>query len=73
VFLFWAVFVLTRPFGATMGDLLMKSHQKGGLDLGPIGSSAFLGSVLMLFVIYTTFKARTSSTDPVILTDPILI
>lgn len=75
VLLFWIAFVLTRPFGATMGDFLMKSHQKGGLDFGTIGSSAFLGSVLILFVIYTTFKAKTSCTDPctdpLILTDPI--
>lgn len=72
VFLFWAAFILTRPFGATMGDFLVKSHQKGGLDFGTIGSSAILGSILLIFVIYTTLKAKTSyCPDPLILTDPI--
>jgi len=37
VILFWIAFVLTRPFGATFGDLLTKSHQKGGLGYGTEG------------------------------------
>ena len=31
--LFWAAFVLTRPLGATVGDLLDKPHASGGLAL----------------------------------------
>jgi uncharacterized membrane-anchored protein len=56
VFLFWVAFVLTRPFGATFGDLLTKPHEKGGLDLGTMGSSLVLASILVVFIIYTTFK-----------------
>jgi len=52
--LFWIAFVLTRPFGATFGDLLTKSHNKGGFDLGTIGSSLFLFSILLVLVLYTT-------------------
>jgi uncharacterized membrane-anchored protein len=52
--LFWIAFVLTRPFGATMGDVLTKGHDKGGLGFGTIGSSAILGGVLVAFVVYTT-------------------
>ncbi len=48
--LFWAAFVLTRPFGATMGDLLTKTHEKGGLDLGTIGSSIVLLSILLALI-----------------------
>lgn len=44
--LFWAAFVLTRPFGATMGDLLTKSPDKGGLGIGTAGSSAVLLAIL---------------------------
>ena len=51
VLLFWVAFVLTRPFGATVGDVLTKSKDKGGLDLGTAGSSAILLSVLVIFVI----------------------
>ncbi len=32
--LFWIAFILMRPFGATMGDLLTKAHDKGGLGFG---------------------------------------
>lgn len=41
VLLFWLAFVLTRPFGATFGDLLTKSPADGGLGLGTYGASAF--------------------------------
>ncbi|MCO6003818.1 hypothetical protein NE236_02390 [Actinoallomurus purpureus] len=46
VLLFWLAFVLTRPFGATAGDLLTKPTAKGGLDVGTAGSSAVLLAVL---------------------------
>lgn len=50
VLLFWLAFVLTRPFGATFGDLLTKTHEKGGLDLGTVGSSVFFMIVLIIAV-----------------------
>ena len=52
--LFWIAFVLTRPFGATMGDVLTKSTAKGGLGFGTIGSSLVLGSILVILILYTT-------------------
>lgn len=58
VLLFWAAFVLTRPFGATFGDLLTKSPDKGGLGFGTIGSSAVLLSILLILV-YWTHKKHT--------------
>ena len=51
--LFWIAFVLTRPFGATMGDVLTKSTAKGGLNFGTIGSSLILGSILGTLILYT--------------------
>jgi uncharacterized membrane-anchored protein len=53
IILFWIAFVLTRPFGATFGDLLTKPVTKGGLNFGTIGSSAILSFLLAVFVIYT--------------------
>ncbi len=50
VILFWLAFVLTRPFGATFGDLLTKPVDHGGLNLGTIGSSLFFLIVLVLAV-----------------------
>ncbi|WP_330441442.1 COG4705 family protein [Flavobacterium sp. C4GT6] len=51
VVLFWAAFILTRPFGATFGDLLTKPVEKGGFDLGTIGSSSVLFTLLLVLVI----------------------
>ena len=53
VALFWIAFVLTRPLGATMGDLLTKPHESGGLGFGTIGSSIVLAAVLVAVNIYT--------------------
>lgn len=58
--LFWAAFVLTRPFGATLGDLLTKPAEKGGLDLGTVGSSAVLLAILVAMIIWTGRKDRTA-------------
>ena len=48
--LFWTAFVLTRPFGATFGDLLTKSHTQGGLGFGTLGTSLILSVLLTIFV-----------------------
>lgn len=45
--LFWAAFILTRPLGATVGDLLTKPHDAGGLGLSRIASSF----VILVFMI----------------------
>lgn len=46
--LFWLAFVLTRPLGATVGDLLTKTHDKGGLDLGTLPATAVILTALVL-------------------------
>jgi uncharacterized membrane-anchored protein len=48
VFLFWVAFILTRPFGATFGDLLTKPLDHGGLNLGTFGASAFFAFILVI-------------------------
>jgi uncharacterized membrane-anchored protein len=58
VMLFWIVFVLTRPFGATLGDILTKSPAKGGLGYGTIGSSIVLVSILEVCILFTILKQR---------------
>jgi uncharacterized membrane-anchored protein len=56
ILLFWAAFVLTRPFGATFGDLLTKPVEKGGLNFGTIGSSAILFVILAVMVFWSVRK-----------------
>ncbi|MET7730283.1 hypothetical protein ABZT02_02795 [Streptomyces sp. NPDC005402] len=58
VLLFWIAFVLTRPLGATAGDLLTKPVTKGGLDLGTAGSSAVLLAVLVVLMAYAHVQER---------------
>jgi uncharacterized membrane-anchored protein len=56
VILFWFAFVLTRPFGATFGDLLTKVPEKGGLGFGTIGSSAILFGLLLILLLSSVKK-----------------
>lgn len=60
VALFWIAFVLTRPFGATMGDVLTKTKDKGGFDLGTVGASAVLGAVLVTLILCVTWRQKKS-------------
>ncbi|WP_211339458.1 COG4705 family protein [Hymenobacter perfusus] len=61
VLLFWLAFVLTRPFGATFGDLLTKPVAKNGLGFGTQGSSLLLLLLLVALVAYTTWRPQSSS------------
>jgi len=51
--LFWAAFILTRPLGAVLGDLLDKPVSKGGLALSRFAASGvlvlFIGGCLLIF------------------------
>lgn len=47
VLLFWAAFILTRPLGATVGDLLDKPVSHGGLAL----SRPLASAVLAVFIV----------------------
>jgi len=58
VLLFWVAFVLTRPFGATFGDLLTKPPEEGGVALGTYGASAFF-AVLMAIALWRESKVET--------------
>jgi hypothetical protein len=47
VLLFWSAFILTRPLGATVGDLLDKPIASGGLAL----SRCYASAILVVFII----------------------
>lgn len=69
-FLFWAAFVLTRPLGATVGDFFSKPLEKGGLDLGTVGSSSALAAILVVAVWYSQAGARNRAAAPPVETLP---
>ena len=50
VTLFWAAFILTRPLGATVGDLLDKPVASGGFAVSRPLASALLGLFILLCV-----------------------
>lgn len=59
VLAFWAAYVLTRPFGASLGDWLSQPVANGGLGLGVTGTSMLFLVVIAGLVGWMTFKQRT--------------
>lgn len=56
--LFWAAYVLTRPFGATLGDTLTKPRAEGGLALGRIAASLVIAGLMVVGVAASNRRAR---------------
>ena len=50
VLAFWIAYVLTRPLGASLGDLLSQAPEYGGLGLGTIVTSAIFLAVIVALV-----------------------
>lgn len=51
VLAFWIAYILTRPLGASIGDLLSQSTHDGGLGLGTtLTSAAFLIAIIGIIV-----------------------
>jgi uncharacterized membrane-anchored protein len=55
--LFWAAFVLTRPLGATCGDLLTKPAADGGFDLSRPASTALIAIFMIIMVLLAPQRA----------------
>ncbi len=51
VFLFWAAFILTRPLGATLGDLLDKPIAHGGLAFSRFTATAVLVAAMVALIL----------------------
>lgn len=66
VLAFWITYILTRPFGASFGDLLAQPAGNGGLGLGTVGTSvAFLATILVLVASMSVVQRRASIPAPV--------
>lgn len=57
---FWIAYILTRPLGASLGDLLSQSTDYGGLGFGTIITSITFLSVIVLLV--TALSVRPDAT-----------
>lgn len=68
ILLFWLVYVLTRPVGASCADWLGKSHQVGGMGYGDGTVSVVLGLLIVGFVGYLTVSGIDRRREPAELT-----
>ena len=55
--LFWSAFILTRPLGATLGDLLDKPLEDGGLAISRFYATAILAAVILVCVVLLPQRA----------------
>lgn len=67
VLAFWTAYILTRPFGASMGDLLSQPTDNGGLGLGTTGTSVIFLTVIAALVAYLTIRKRNADSQMVTL------
>ena len=64
VLAFWLAYVLTRPLGASLGDLLSQSPAYGGLGLGTVATStAFLAVIVALVAMLSLRTDRPRTAD----------
>lgn len=56
--LFWAAFILTRPLGATLGDILTKPVDHGGLNLSRFTSSYVIAAVMIVLILFTSRRSE---------------
>jgi uncharacterized membrane-anchored protein len=55
VLTFWIAYILTRPLGASLGDLLSQARSYGGFGLGTVVTSLTFGGLIAILVTYLTF------------------
>ena len=59
--LFWAAFILTRPLGATLGDLLDKPHSHGGREPSRYTASAVIALLIITSILLVPQRAERQS------------
>ena len=56
VLTFWIAYILTRPLGAALGDLLTQAKTYGGLGMGAMWTSALFLAVIVILVGIAQFR-----------------
>lgn len=64
VLAFWLAYILTRPLGASIGDLLSQPAKNGGYGLGTVGTSIIFLCIITSLIIYLSFKQKTPRSLP---------
>lgn len=58
VLTFWLAYILTRPLGASLGDLLSQSPEYGGIGWGTVNTSAVFLSVISVLVVILSLSGE---------------
>lgn len=53
---FWLAYILTRPMGASFGDLLSQPRDAGGLGFGTIGTSLLFFAAIIVTLFYMSLS-----------------
>ena len=61
VLTFWIGYILTRPFGAALGDMLTQAKTYGGLGMGAMWTSVLFLTVIVLLVAFAQVGARSKN------------
>ena len=65
VLAFWLAYILTRPLGASLGDLLTQTPADGGLGVGTIPVSAVFLLTIVVLVFYLTREEKKKASPAV--------
>jgi len=55
---FWIAYILTRPLGASLGDLLSQPVNVGGLGLGTVVTSGLFLAIILALVVWLTASRK---------------
>ena len=58
---FWIAYILTRPLGASLGDLLSQPVKEGGLGLGTTLTSILFLSIILILVTYLSLGRKNNT------------
>ena len=58
VLTFWLAYVLTRPLGASIGDLLSQPVKNGGLGFGTVGTTIAFTTTIAILIVYSSIKQK---------------
>ena len=64
IWAFWIAYILTRPLGASLGDLLSQPVSEGGIGLGTTVTSIIFLVIILGLVIYLTIKEKKQQSLP---------
>ncbi len=64
VLTFWLAYILTRPLGASLGDLLSQSPAYGGLGMGTVSTSVVFLSVIVALVTLVSLRGDRTRAAP---------